>query len=77
MRSSSYMATIQDHGSASAGTTLHDGNVQAIELCSGREGDDAYVKLTPADPQWEALCDLLLRVEGDCGLKVVSGETKD
>lgn len=53
------------------------GNVQAIELCSGREGDDAYVKLTPADPQWKALCDLLLRVEGDCGLKMVSVETKD
>ena len=45
------------------------GNVGAIELCSGREGDDAYVKLTPADPQWKALCNLLLRVEGDCGLK--------
>jgi hypothetical protein len=40
----------------------------AIELCSGREGDDAYVKLTAADPQWGDLCNLLLRVEGDCGL---------
>jgi hypothetical protein len=45
------------------------GHVQAIELCSGREGDDAYVKLTPADPQWEALCNLLLRVEGDCSIE--------
>ena len=46
------------------------GGVQAIELCSGREGDDAYVKLTSADPQWAALCDVLLRVDGDCGLKM-------
>ena len=46
------------------------GNVQAIELCSGREGDDAYVKLTSQDPQWDDLCDVLLRVEGDCGLHV-------
>lgn len=44
------------------------GTVQAIELCSGREGDDAYVKFTPADPQWEDLCDLFLRVEHNCGL---------
>lgn len=35
---------------------------------SGREGDDAYVKLTPADPQWDDWCGLLLRVVGDCGV---------
>lgn len=49
------------------------GNVTAIELCSGREGDDAYVKLTAADPQWADICDVLLRVEGDCGLHVDAG----
>ena len=31
----------------------------AIELCAGREGDDAYVKITPENPQWRELQHLL------------------
>lgn len=30
-----------------------------IELCAGREGDDAYVKITPENPQWIELEDVL------------------
>jgi hypothetical protein len=44
------------------------GDVVAIELCSGREGDDAFVRLDATNPQWRDLCDVLLSVEGDCGL---------
>lgn len=33
----------------------------AIELCAGREGDDAYVRLTPDNPQWRDLWDVLSR----------------
>lgn len=32
-----------------------------IELCAGREGDDAYVRLTPADPQWRDLENVFTR----------------
>lgn len=32
-----------------------------IELCAGREGDDAYVRLTPDNPQWRELRDVLTR----------------
>ena len=31
----------------------------AIELCAGREGDDAYVKITPDNPQWREIQHLL------------------
>ncbi len=36
---------------------------EAIELCAGREGDDAFVRLTPENPQWEDLCNVFLRAE--------------
>jgi hypothetical protein len=32
----------------------------SIELCAGREGDDAYVRITPENPQWTDLLDVLL-----------------
>jgi hypothetical protein len=32
-----------------------------IELCAGREGDDAYVRITPDNPQWHDLSDVLSR----------------
>lgn len=32
-----------------------------IELCAGREGDDAYVKIAPDNPQWHDLRDVLSR----------------
>lgn len=31
----------------------------AIELCAGREGDDAYVRITPENPQWRELSEVL------------------
>lgn len=31
-----------------------------IELCAGREGDDAYVRITPDNPQWRDLTNVLL-----------------
>lgn len=30
-----------------------------IELCAGREGDDAYVRITPDNPQWRDLENVL------------------
>jgi len=30
-----------------------------IELCAGREGDDAYVRITPENPQWRDLSSVL------------------
>ncbi len=39
------------------------GEATKIELCSGREGDDAYVCLTPDNPQWPDLMDVLLRAQ--------------
>lgn len=32
----------------------------AFELCAGREGDDAYARITSADPQYEALLAVML-----------------
>lgn len=37
-----------------------DGPV-CIELCAGREGDDAYGRITPDNPQWAELEDVLSR----------------
>lgn len=31
----------------------------SIELCAGREGDDAYVKIEPSNPAWNELLDVL------------------
>lgn len=31
----------------------------ALELCAGREGDDAYVRITPENPQWRDFSDVL------------------
>lgn len=33
-------------------------NILFIELCAGREGDDAYVKIEPSHPLFEAMLDL-------------------
>lgn len=33
----------------------------SIELCAGREGDDAYVRITPENPQWRELEAVLSR----------------
>lgn len=30
-------------------------NVEKIELCAGREGDDDYVVIEPSNPQWAEL----------------------
>ncbi|MGC2778798.1 MAG: hypothetical protein WA418_24530 [Bradyrhizobium sp.] len=27
----------------------------SLELCAGREGDDAYVRITPSNPQWREM----------------------
>ena len=40
--------------------TTGAGDDTIAELCAGREGDDFYVRLTPADTQWAALLHLLL-----------------
>jgi len=34
--------------------------VRTIELCAGREGDDAFVVITKDNPQWASLLDLYL-----------------
>lgn len=34
-------------------------NMESFELCAGREGDDAYVKVDPTNPQFEELLDLV------------------
>lgn len=39
---------------------VHDSNVLAIELRAGREGDDAYIRITPDNPQFSELLDLFL-----------------
>jgi hypothetical protein len=44
--------------------TATDTNIPTkIELRSGREGDDAYVCLTPENPQWADLTDVLTRAQ--------------
>jgi len=44
---------------------LEEHNVQAIELCSGREGDDAYALIEPSNPAYEALLDVCLTAVGN------------
>ena len=44
-----------------ARNVIADRDVRQIELCSGREGDDAYVTLVPETPGWSALIDVILR----------------
>lgn len=34
-------------------------NVEAFELCAGREGDDAYVRVDRTNPQFEELLDMM------------------
>jgi len=37
----------------------------ALELCSGREGDDAYARVERGEPSFEALLDVLLYSVGN------------
>lgn len=40
---------------------IDDANVRRIELCAGREGDDAYVRIESGAPGWSDLIDVVLR----------------
>lgn len=42
-----------------------DSNVQAIELCSGREGDDAYALIEPSNPAFWPLLGVMLTAVGN------------
>jgi hypothetical protein len=38
--------------------------IEAVELCAGREGDDAFVRVTPENPIFEDLLDCINRAIG-------------
>ncbi len=40
-------------------------DVTSIELCSGREGDDAYVKITPDNPAFAGIYDVIAYAIGN------------
>ena len=40
---------------------IDNADVRRIELCAGREGDDAYVRIEPGAPGWSDLIDVVLR----------------
>ncbi len=39
------------------------GNVQSVELCSGKEGRDSHVKFTPDNPAFDSILDCVLGAE--------------
>jgi len=45
------------------------GEPDAIELCSGREGDDAFVRIDRSNPQWADIADVLLRASCEEALR--------
>lgn len=47
----------------------HEHEVLSVELCAGREGDDAYVKVTPDNPIFRDLEDCIGR-----SISAVNGE---
>ena len=48
-----------DEAAEERGIAEYD-KIEAIELCAGREGDDAYLKIDHSNPQFSGILDIVL-----------------